>query len=98
MNGCASDFELVTPENLDHALTLLAEEFRPIAGGTDLMVLFEAGRLPYPKLVNVSRLDDLRRIEVTTDYVSVGAAVTYSEIRTHPILQAEFPLLCLAAS
>jgi OHCU decarboxylase len=98
MNGCASDFELVAPQSLSHALTLLAAGFRPIAGGTDLMVLYEAGRLPFRQLVSVAKLDQLRRIEVTDDHVSVGAAVTYSEIRAHSLLQREFALLCQAAS
>jgi len=39
----------------------------------------------------------LRGIEVASDFVILGAMTTYAEIQKHPVLQAEFPLLCAAA-
>lgn len=69
-----------------------------MAGGTDLMVLFNAGKLSSRKFANVGAMDGLRRIEITPDSVSIGSCATYTEIRHHPILQSEFILLCQAAS
>jgi CO/xanthine dehydrogenase FAD-binding subunit len=100
MRSCVPDYELVTPDRLQAALGLLGngEGWRPIAGGTDLMVLFNFGALPFHRLVSLRKLEDLRQIRVTEASVTIGAAVTYTQIRRHPILQSEFPLLCQAAS
>jgi len=99
MRSCLADYELVAAERLEAALDLLAngEGWRPMAGGTDLMVLLNAGTLPFERLVSVRKLDELRRIEVSDTSVRIGAAVTYSEIQRDAVLRAEFPLLCQAA-
>jgi CO/xanthine dehydrogenase FAD-binding subunit len=68
------------------------------AGGTDLMVLLEAGKLPHHNFLSIWNLPELRGIEVTPDRVTVGAATTYTELRDHETLQGEFPLLVQAAS
>jgi CO/xanthine dehydrogenase FAD-binding subunit len=39
----------------------------------------------------------LRGVAVTSENVTLGALTTYTEIQRHPILSAEFPLLCRAA-
>jgi CO/xanthine dehydrogenase FAD-binding subunit len=100
MRSFVSEYDLVAPTNLAAALDLLNanEDWHPIAGGTDLMVLFNAGKLPYRRLVSVRDIPELREIKVDGEYVLIGAAVTYSEIRNSSILQSEFPLLCQAAS
>ena len=72
--------------------------WRPFAGGTDLMVLLEAGKLPHRKFLSIWKFEELRGIEVTPESLSIGALSTYTEIQRNPILQREFPLLCRAAS
>ena len=69
-----------------------------MAGGTDLMVLLNAGKLPFTRLISLRKLDQLRQIVVNELTVEIGAAVTYSQTQRHPVLRAEFPLLCQAAS
>jgi len=93
-------YQLVTPQSLSEALTLIASEsgtWRPFAGGTDLMVLLEAGKLPHKNYLNIWNLSELRGIEVSDAYVSLGALTTYTEVHNHEILRAEFPMLCQAA-
>lgn len=100
MRSNAAAFELRAPQNLQAALVLLAREpgsWKPLAGGTDLMVLFEAGKLPHKRFVSIWKLPELRGIEVAPAHVTLGALTTYTEIQKHPVLQAEFPLLCRAA-
>jgi CO/xanthine dehydrogenase FAD-binding subunit len=100
MRAYVPAYDLRVPGSLSEALALLAREpgvWQPFAGGTDLMVLLEAGKLSHKRFLSVSKLDDLRGIEVTTDFVILGALTTYAEIQNHPVLQAEFPLLCFAA-
>jgi CO/xanthine dehydrogenase FAD-binding subunit len=62
------------------------------------MVLFEAGRLAHKRYVNIWNLPELRGIDVTEDYVTLGALTTYTEVQRSAILRQEFPMLCQAAS
>jgi CO/xanthine dehydrogenase FAD-binding subunit len=101
MRAFVPNYKLVTPASLNEALALLATdsgEWRPFAGGTDLMVLLEAGKLPHLNYVNIWNLPELRSIEVTDSAVSIGALTTYSEIQAHELLRKEFPMLGQAAS
>jgi OHCU decarboxylase len=85
---------------LDTIVSLLAKEpgvWVPIAGGTDVMVQYTAGKLPARKLVSIWNLPELRRIEVTASEILIGAACTYTDIRRHPIIGSEFSLLQTAA-
>ncbi len=72
--------------------------WRAFAGGTDLMVLLEAGKLPHQKFLNIWNLAELRGIGVTAGHVTLGALTTYTEVQRHEILAREFPLLCRAAA
>jgi CO/xanthine dehydrogenase FAD-binding subunit len=98
MRSYLPDFDLVIAGDLADALRLLNSDYRPIAGGTDLMVLFNAGRLPFRKLVSVAKVPELGGITVSSGSVSLGPTTTFTAIQRHPILQEEFPLLCRAAS
>jgi CO/xanthine dehydrogenase FAD-binding subunit len=100
MRGDPHAFELRTPGTLAEALEILASapgEWRPFAGGTDLMVLLEAGRLPSVRYVSLWRLDELRGVAVAGDAVTIGAATTYTDIARDAVLADEFPLMREAA-
>jgi CO/xanthine dehydrogenase FAD-binding subunit len=101
MRAYIPDYELRNPSSLDEALNLLAESpglWRPFAGGTDLMVLLEAGKLAHKHYLSLWHLPDLRGIEVADDHVTLGALTTYTEVQNHAVLREEFPMLCEAAS
>jgi len=101
MRSNPADYQLVTPASLQAVVSLLAAEpgaWLPIAGGTDLMVQYAAGKLPARKLVSIWNLSELRRIEVLPDEIRIGAGCTYTDLREHEIVQREFSLLELAAT
>jgi CO/xanthine dehydrogenase FAD-binding subunit len=101
MRSRPSEYELVAPGKLSTVLDLLAKEpgvWMPIAGGTELMVQYGAGRLSARKLVSLWGLPELRHIECTAQEVLIGAGCTYTDLRRHPIVAREFPLLAQAAS
>jgi CO/xanthine dehydrogenase FAD-binding subunit len=101
MRSDPQDYQLVAPGTLHAVVSLLATEpgaWLPIAGGTDVMVLYAAGKLPARKLVSIWNLPELRSIEVFPDEIRVGAGCTYSELREHEIVGREFPLLPRAAA
>jgi len=100
MRSYIPDYSLVTPVTLQEALELLAREpgvWKAFAGGTDLMVMLEAGKLPHKKYLNIWSLKELSGIQVEPDYVNLGALTTYTEVMNHSILKREFPMLCQAA-
>jgi CO/xanthine dehydrogenase FAD-binding subunit len=101
MRSDPQDYQLVAPATLQAVVALLAEDpgaWLPIAGGTDVMVLYAAGKLPARKLVSIWNLPELRRIEILSDEIRIGAGCTYSELREQEVVRREFPLLALAAS
>jgi CO/xanthine dehydrogenase FAD-binding subunit len=77
---------------------MLSEGFRPIAGGTDVMVLFEAGKLAHKKWISIRGIPELRFIDVDAEYATLGALTTYTDVRRSAILAAEFPLMAEAAA
>jgi CO/xanthine dehydrogenase FAD-binding subunit len=93
-------YDLVTPATLPDALALLASDpsAHPFAGGTDLMVLLEAGQLPPARYVSLWHCRELRGIAETTAGVSVGALTTFTEIRHASALVRDYPLLPIAAA
>ncbi len=100
MRAHLPDYVLDTPQDLAAALERIAAEpgvWRAFAGGTDLMVLLEAGKLAHKKFLNIWNLAELRGIFVTAQHVTLGALTTYAEVQRHEILALEFPLLCRAA-
>ncbi|MCA1594091.1 MAG: xanthine dehydrogenase family protein subunit M [Acidobacteria bacterium] len=100
MRAYLPGYELVVPRDLAEALALLRDEpgaWKPFAGGTDLMVLFEAGRLAHRKFFSILQLPELRGVEETSEHVTLGALTTYTEVQRHATLRREFPMLCRAA-
>jgi CO/xanthine dehydrogenase FAD-binding subunit len=101
MRSYVPAYAIEAPRNLAEVLERMAHEpgaWKPFAGGTDLMVLLEAGKLPHKKFLSIWNLQELRGIAVTPAHVTMGALTTYSEIRRHEVLAREFPLLCRAAA
>jgi CO/xanthine dehydrogenase FAD-binding subunit len=101
MRAYLPSYQLIYSPDLSSALDILAREpgvWKPFAGGTDLMVLLEAGKLPHKNYLNIWNLPELRGIEVTASHVTLGALTTYTEVQQEKVLQQEFPMLCQAAS
>jgi CO/xanthine dehydrogenase FAD-binding subunit len=100
MRGYLPDCRLAAPATLEEALALLAREpgaWTPLAGGTDLMVLFNAGRLPAARLLDLSALGGLRGIQDHPDALSFGALTTFTELREAPAVHRHFPNLIRSA-
>lgn len=101
MRAYVPGYQLTTPASLEDALALIGNEpgvWKPFAGGTDLMVLLEAGKLPHRNYVNIWPLSELRGVEITDEHVTLGALTTYTEVQANAVLRREFPMLCQAAS
>ena len=92
-----------SPTRLEVAFSLLADAdgapWRPIAGGTDLMVQVtgEIGEPP-ERVLDIWRLDELRGIAVEADALVLGALTTYTQIRRSPVGAEFVPALVEAAA
>jgi len=100
MRAYIPSYQLVSPKDLNETLDLLSQgagKWRPFAGGTDLMVLLESGKLSHKNYINILNLKELHGIEVTGERLRLGALTTYSAVQADSVIQAEFPMLCQAA-
>lgn len=92
-----------SPSHLDAAYALLADAggaaWRPLAGGTDLMVQMtgEVGEPPQ-RVLDIWALDELRGIAIEGETLVIGALTTYTEIRRSPIVAEFVPALADAAA
>src|SRR3954469_12427748 len=93
-------YSLSIPRTLDDALDLLStdRDAQPFAGGTDLMVLLEGGRLPPGRYVSLWGLPGLRGVHDRDGVLAIGALTTYTDIRKSPLLAREYSMLCAAAA
>ena len=95
-----SRFEYFRPRSLKEALdflTLHGSETSILAGGTDLMILIRRGEFDGKFVVDVSRLDELRTVQKSNGVISVGSAVTYTEIINSDVVKEFAPVLAEAA-
>jgi CO/xanthine dehydrogenase FAD-binding subunit len=93
-------YTLVAPGSLGEVLDDLSRHpgARPFAGGTDLMVLLEAGQLPEGRYVSLQHCPELLGIqEIDGGRVSIGAMTTYTEIQRSRRLARDYPMLGMAA-
>ena len=100
MRGNVPAFDIRRADTLEEALATLAETpgaWKPFAGGTDIMVVLEAGHLEPGRYLSIWGLDELRGITVGESSIRLGALTTYTDVREHPQLWALLPNLCEAA-
>jgi len=100
MRGYLPDYDLTAPAFLGEALELLAKhpgQYRPLAGGTDLMVLLNAGQLPASRFLDLSRCGELHGIQETSTAMVFGALTTFTEIRECQAVHHHFPNLVKSA-
>lgn len=92
-------FDYLQAATLDEALDLLHEaggDARVIAGGQSLVPMLNM-RLARPAvLVDIMRIDDLRKIEASGNDIRIGAGVRQAQLEAWPDLFARLPLVAMA--
>lgn len=89
------------PGTLVEALRILGDgelAARAIAGCTDLLVVDVATGRRHPAVVDLQRLEELRGIRRAGQWIDVGAAVTFAELRADPEVRRHLPSLAAAAA
>jgi CO/xanthine dehydrogenase FAD-binding subunit len=94
-------FSYKTPKTLREACDLLwtyQGKAKLIAGGTDLVIGLRSGDYQPHCLIDITRIEELRRIDEKDETVSVGTTVTHSEIAFSPLIKRYGKVLSDAAS
>ena len=92
-------FEYCRPDTLGEALDLLAEgreEAVVLAGGMSLGPMLNLRMVRPKRVIDISRLAGLNRIEVSRDRIVTGATVLQADALDSPVIRKELPLLALA--
>jgi CO/xanthine dehydrogenase FAD-binding subunit len=89
---------VTVPDSLEHALVTLASQPDAIvlAGGTDLMVAVNDGRVAPEHVVAVAQVPELRGVRIVGHELVIGAATTYTELMEEPVASAA-PALAYAS-
>jgi CO/xanthine dehydrogenase FAD-binding subunit len=91
-----------SPASLADAYRLLADggaAWRPVAGGTDLLVQIAADvSRPPEHVINIWGLDELRGITLDGDELAIGALTTYTELRQSALVNELLPALAAASA
>jgi CO/xanthine dehydrogenase FAD-binding subunit len=93
------DFDLLVPHSTAELERMLAETHgRILAGGTDLILFMEAGRLRPQTVIDISRLDELHYMRGNAQSIRIGPLATHSELVHSPLLKEWAPILPMAAA
>jgi CO/xanthine dehydrogenase FAD-binding subunit len=66
---------------------------RPLAGSTDLILFMRNKPDIYNRVVDISLIPELHNIEQHGDQVIIGAAATFNEVLSHPLIKKTAPIL-----
>src|SRR4029453_4575418 len=90
-----------SPRSLADAYRVLAggstSPVSVIAGGTDLMVLMNAGLLRASAFLDIWRIPELRGISEINDRIRIGATTTFTQIAASSLIHRAAPALVAAA-
>ena len=101
MHSDVREFALHAASSLEAVLELLAAEpgrHSLLAGGTELMVALNTGRLETRSLVSIQHLQTLRFIRAEEDAIHIGAGTTFTDLRRSNEIGKGLSLLSQAAS
>ncbi len=83
-----------TPATMENAVAILSQEkgvAHVLAGGTDLLVRLRSGHVEPDLVVDIKRIDGMKRIEAEDGGWRIGAAVSGAELGEHEGLVAAWP-------
>lgn len=94
-------FSYVRASSISEAVALLNEpgfHSRPLAGGTDLVLLKRNDPSLYDRVIDITQIPEMHRIERDGDQVIIGAGATFSEVIENQIVATTAPVLVQACS
>ena len=94
-------FDYCAPKGLEEALDIFAEygeRARALAGGTDLILFMERGRLEPDLVVEIPFCPPFVGMEATNSHIRIGSRTTMRELETSSLIREKISILADAAS
>ena len=92
----AASFQYELPEDLNTALQLLNSsdiDVLPLAGGQSLMPMMNF-RVSQPDLlVDLNKIDSLKKIDSDSNSIKIGSMVKYSDMEKSDLIKEKIPLI-----
>ena len=89
------------PHSIREALAMtdgLQNDFRFLAGGTDVMVNRFQENETSTCLIDLCGINELKQVIKKGDYLSIGSLVRLNDLKNHDVIKEEFPVLIEAAN
>jgi xanthine dehydrogenase YagS FAD-binding subunit len=93
------NFEYANPSTLNEALSLLGanwDDAHILAGGTDQISLMKDYIHTPKRVVNIKNVKELHGVSKNGQGLRIGAAVTFDELSSNPLVRAEYPSILTA--
>lgn len=77
-------------KNIAEVLELLnqyGEESKIISGGTDIVISLRNSKISPKVLIDISKIEELKKIEDDGEYITIGGATTFTQIVESPLFQ-----------
>lgn len=95
-----TSFDYVRAGTVREALNLIAagDGSKVIAGGHSLLPMMRFRLVQTPRLIDISRLEELRGVQEYKKGVRIGATTTYAELAASPALRERCPVVAEVAA
>lgn len=93
--------QYLQPKTINEAITAANDpenDFRFLAGGTDVMVNRFQGNETSSCLIDLTGIAELKHVKQVGNYLSIGSLVSLNELKNHSVIIDEFPVLIEAAN
>lgn len=84
--------EVYNGKTIEEVVELLGKngkDSKVIAGGTDIIIELRNGKIGPKMLIDVSKVEELKKIEDDGKYISIGAGVTFTDVIENPLFKEE---------
>ncbi|EHI97730.1 Carbon-monoxide dehydrogenase (acceptor) [Clostridium sp. DL-VIII] len=93
-------YKYIKPQTIQEVVSTMQQypDYHLLAGGTDLLVKMKLGRIESGTFVDISDLNELKQITVHNNTITIGAAVTHSQISSSADIIELAPALAAASA
>ncbi len=94
------EFNYLRASSIDEVLRLIAtcDDYKLLAGGTDLLMDLRIGRYRPKFVIDISRIKELKYVKDLGNKLVIGSLTTLQEILENPIVKEKAPVLTEAIS
>jgi 4-hydroxybenzoyl-CoA reductase subunit beta len=88
------------PKTVEEALSMAmnhADDFRYLAGGTDVIINKFQGNSDTNCLIDITGIEELKSVSIEGNMLRIGALVKLDDLKKHQIIQQKFPTMLIAA-